>query len=108
MVNKFIQETFKDLDFTLYHITSAAFITFLVLLYTIFFSFEFTFILDKNKYYLKHDKFDWTDPDGDQFKNKDKNLLSINSEGKKRILLFSFIFSVVITVIIHILTLWLM
>ena len=106
MINKFINETFKDLDFTLYHITSATFISLLILLYTIFFSFEPSFIINKDKYYLKHSKFDWNNGNNSTFKNVDRSLLSINSEGKKRIMLFSFIFSVFLTLIIHVLVLY--
>ena len=103
-LDKFIHDTFKDLKFTIYHITSIVFIISIVFIYILFYSIEPEFILDKNKYYLKHTDFNYSKDDGVEFKNKAKNLLIINKDGKLRIFLFSFLFAVAVTFITHILS----
>ena len=97
-----VDETFKDLNFTIYHITSAVFILMFIFFYVIFYSFEVEFILNKNKYYMKHTDFNWSDENGDDYKTTDDKFKSITSKGKRRILLFSFIFAVAVTFVVHI------
>tara|TARA_Y100000593_G_C4034806_1_gene202234 strand:+ start:102 stop:446 length:345 start_codon:yes stop_codon:yes gene_type:complete len=101
-VKSFLDETFKDLNFTIYHITSVVFMMLILIFYTIFLSVQPEFILDKNKYYLKHTDFNWTDEDGNDFNKTSNKFKVITKDGKLRVLLFSFIFSVGFTFIVHI------
>ena len=103
-IDKFIHNTFKDLNFTIYHITSIVFVVSILFLYIIFYSLEPHFVLDKNKYYLKHTDFNYSDNNGVEYKTTSQNLLTVNKDGKLRILLFSFLFSVGITFVTHILS----
>jgi len=98
----FINKTFKDLKFTIYHITSLVLAVSILLFYVIFYSIEPSFILNKNKYYLKHSDFNYSDENGKEFKTKPTRSLIVNSDGKLRILLFSFLFSVALTFITHV------
>ena len=103
-VKSFLDETFKDLDFTIYHITSFIFIMLNLIFYTIFFTLQPEFILNKNKYYLKHTNFNWTDENANDYSKTSNEFKVITKEGKLRILLFSFIFSVGFTFVVHILS----
>ena len=101
MIKKFIDKTFVDIDFTIYHITSVVFLIIFILIYILIFSVDTKFVLNKNKYYVKHSNFFYTDDDGKDFKNENENELIVSKEGKIRILLISFLFAVAISIIIH-------
>ena len=101
MIKKIIDITFNDINFTIYHITSVVFLILFILIYVLIFSIETKFILNKNKYYVKTGEFTYTDSNGDDYNSADDSKLVINSVGKKRILLFSFIFAVSVSIIVH-------
>lgn len=99
MIKKFIDKTFVDIDFTIYHITSVMFILNFILVYILIFSVGTKSILNKNKHYVNN--FMYTDKNGDDFKDQDSNELIISKDGKIRILLISFLISVGISIITH-------
>ena len=51
---------------------------------------------------MKHTDFNWSDEDGDDYKTTDDKFKSVTFKGKKRILLFSFIFAAAVTFVVHI------
>ena len=101
MVKTFIDKTFIDIDFTIYHITSIVFLILFILIYILIFSLDTKFILNRNKYYIKTSEFDYTNDNGKDFKNKNDNVLIISKKGKIRIILMSFLFAVAFSIIVH-------